>query len=443
MTALKPVFTQWFSRVFTLLLTAFFAVSSLLAGHGGEPQSAPADFTPVVRFAVCSDVHLNGDEDQAEAVRFGRLFDSAYAYAAQHPAYQKLDAVLVAGDFTAGGGEEEYERFNQVIQSHKRDETQVLTVLGNHEFIRYRDYDATIGYEMFHRYVSSETDLHTVIGGFHVIGVSYDSDGKHFKTKRDWLRQELNAAVKDDPNKPIFVFQHPHPTATVYGSINWSDPDVRLVLSNYPQVVDFSGHSHYVPNDPRSIWQGAFTAVGTGALKAFMSNLDYLQGGEDVPGDSAGYWIVEADEIGNVCLRLYDLIEDCFFQEVDYYLTDLSNAAKRQYTWGQQQARDSAPQFSSSAQIGAETTDKGETILCFPDAAGTFEAESYRITVSDSMLRPVWSQTVVSGYARAGQSGMRVNLGALPPGEYRVRIIPRSPYAKAGKALLGTVTVSE
>ena len=126
MISLKNTGAQLLFRVLTWLFSVIFAVDSVLAVTAGKPQDAPADFTPVVRFAVCSDVHLNGEENQAEALRFGRLFDVSYAYAEKHSSYQTLDAVLVAGDFTAGGGEEEYQSYNRVVQEHIRRETQLL-----------------------------------------------------------------------------------------------------------------------------------------------------------------------------------------------------------------------------------------------------------------------------------------------------------------------------
>ena len=37
-------------------------------------------------------------------------------------------------------------------------------------------------------------------------------------------------------------------------------------LSNYPNAIAFSGHSHYSLTDERSIWQGAFTSIGQSSL---------------------------------------------------------------------------------------------------------------------------------------------------------------------------------
>ena len=53
---------------------------------------------------------------------------------------------------------------------------------------------------------------------------------------------------------------------TVYGSELWYTNDLDGILEEYEQVVHFSGHSHFPINDPRSIWQGDFTALNTGTL---------------------------------------------------------------------------------------------------------------------------------------------------------------------------------
>ena len=148
--------------------------------------------------------------------------------------------------------------------------------------------------------INENVDTDIVINGYHFIGVSYDDNGKTFSGKTEWLKERLDNATKENPNKPIFVYQHPSPTLTIYGSISWSDFDIRKVLSDYPQVVDFSGHSHYSPSDPRNVWQGEFTAIGCGSLKALMSNLNYIEGDNDAPGKSAAAWLVEADNEGSI-----------------------------------------------------------------------------------------------------------------------------------------------
>ena len=71
-----------------------------------------------------------------------------------------------------------------------------------------------------------------------------------------------------DPSLPFFHAQHPHPRNTCYGSWAWGRDNGKTtaVLSRHPNAVAFSGHSHYVLTDERSIWQGEFTSIGASSL---------------------------------------------------------------------------------------------------------------------------------------------------------------------------------
>ena len=44
------------------------------------------------------------------------------------------------------------------------------------------------------------------------------------------------------------------------------DGTTTRILSQYPNAVAFSGHSHSPLNDDRDLWQGAFTSIGTASL---------------------------------------------------------------------------------------------------------------------------------------------------------------------------------
>ena len=256
-----------------------------------------------------------------------------------------------------------------------------------------------------------------------------------------WLDERLRNATNEDPDKPIFVYQHPHPFLTVYGSVNWGDISLRAVLSKYPQVVDFSGHSHYAPSDPRSVWQGEFTAIGCGSLAAFMGNLNYIEGDQDAPGKSGGAWIVEVDKDGNVSMKLYDVESRMFFDEIDYYFTDLSDPTKRAYNWNKQESLDTAPEFPENSVVTSKVNDDGETIITFPEAKGYYYAENYKITVTSETSDVVYEKTVISEYVRATNDDVKVNLGVIDSGVYTVKVVSYSPYAKKGETLKNTITV--
>lgn len=433
-------FSQLISKFLTLLIGSLFLFSDFRSGFFGKEISTPEDFSPVVRFAVCSDIHLNGDETQDAAVRFSNLFKDMYDYSEKSD-YNKLDAVIVVGDFTGGGAEKEYQMFNKIVSDNIKEETQLLTVLGNHEFIEYRDTDASVGYEVYKKFINENVDTDIVINGYHFIGVSYDNDGKSFKGKKEWLDERLRNATKEDPDKPVFVYQHPHPLFTVYGSVNWSDFDIRTVLSKYPQVVDFSGHSHYSASDPRSVWQGEFTAIGCGSLSAFMGNLNYIEGDKDAPGKSGGAWLCECDANGNLRMQLYDIENRMFFSDIEYYFTDLSNSSKRDYTWTKQKSLDTAPVFPENASVSVTTDANGNSIISFPEAKGYYEAENYKIIVTDESNKTVYEDTVISEYVRATDEGVKVNIGNPEKGSYTVKIDSYSPYAKKGGTLKAAITI--
>ena len=436
-------FAQFMSKFLTGFFTLEFSIFSLFGGVGKELPKTPDDFTPVLRFAVCSDVHLSGetetDEGKMHAEHFDKMLKGVYAYSDKCE-YNKLDAVMVVGDMTGRGQPAQYEQFNSILNDNLRDGTEKLIILGNHEFIDYRDYDPTIGYDMFKQYVRDNVDDHRVINGYHFIGVSYADDAKTFNGKTQWLKSEIKKAVADTGDKPVFVYQHPQPFNTVYGSVNWGSFEMKTALVGFPQVVDFSGHSHYTATDPRSIWQGSFTAIGTGSTAALMGNLNYISGDQDAPGESGSCWVVEVDADGNIRLQLYDIVNNKFFDRNEYYLSDVAKQSAHKYTWGNLKSLDTAPVFPDGAQISASRNDDGNVILSFPDADCFWGAENYKVTVKNGSSE-AYAGTVISNYVRTVSDGMTVDLGNLAAGSYKVSIAPYSPYAKAGKVLEGTIEI--
>ncbi len=430
-----------FAKFLTAFFTVFFAIFSLRGGINEEPPATPTDFTPVLRFAVCSDVHLDGDENQTEAKEFRELFTQCYEYSEKSETYNGLDAVMVCGDMTEWGREIEYQSFERIVSESLKDGTELLTCMGNHEFIEERETGAVDAIANYKKYVNEETDTHKVINGYHFIGISYADKNESFGDKEDWLREQLDIAVADTGDKPIFVYQHPHPTLSVYGSINWSSPKIRLILNDYKQVVNFSGHSHYAPNDPRSIWQGKFTAIGTGAITGLIGNVNYLTGGSSSTIPSGSYTVVEVDAEGNIRLQIFDALNDVFFEGCDFYLEGVHNSKNHLYTWGNMKSLDTKPAFPENAEITSETNEKGETLISFPDAKGRFDAVSYNVTVRNADGDAVFASSELSGYVTSVDDGISVNLGILEEGQYSVRVRPVSPYTKIGKVLKGNFEV--
>ena len=104
------------------------------------------------------------------------------------------------------------------------------------------------------------------IKGYHFIGAHWENQS-HISGLADFL-QEHNSELTAD-GKPFFYIQHPHPKDTCNCAWAWGRDDgtVTKLLSNYPNAIAFSGHSHSPLDDDRDLWQGAFTSIGTSSLK--------------------------------------------------------------------------------------------------------------------------------------------------------------------------------
>ena len=267
----------------------------------------------VLRFIAMSDLHFKVDEGE-EPARFKAGMKMAYDYAAEQ-AYKNIDALYIVGDFANRGSEGEMRLVKQYIDENVLPETDVTLMLASHEFFSPDKEEGALC--RLRDIFGQEPDLHKVFGGFHFVSVSTERGCRLFEEKKAWIREQLKIAAADGAKKPIFFFQHPHLTDTVYGSIGWGEDDIIPILMDYPQIIDFSGHSHAPINDPRSIHQKYFTSVGTGSLSYFeLDEFDFLDG--TVPKDKefcAQFQIVEVGEDGSVLIKPFDILSGQFFNE--------------------------------------------------------------------------------------------------------------------------------
>ena len=432
---------------FSKILSLCYSLQSRLSA-GAEAGEMPAPFEgfePVLRFAVCSDIHVSGKKSTAEEYhpeeeRLKKLIGFMYDYSSKQ-SYTGFDALCVAGDMTDGGRDFEYDAFNKVIEENLREETKLLICTGNHEYIAYRDKDASQGARMFEEKIQPEQDTHAVLNGYHFILCSYSEDGRTFKDKLPWLDGEMKSAVSESGARPVFVFQHPAPQWTVYGSVAWGDRDILKVLKKYPSAIDFSGHSHYPVNDPRSISQNKYTALGCGTLSYYETDLDGFAG--NFPYDvkqAAQFYIVEADERGRVRILSYDLITESFFGS-EYRLSSLD---KRNYgySFSKMKKRDPKPAFPGDTQISVSKNEKGESVLTFTGAKDRFVTESYKVSLFAGLL-PLKGFSFSGKYMYpAEEDRYEVSLGALKPGrKYTAYIRAMNAYAKTSKEIRLSFTV--
>jgi len=413
-------------------------------------------FRPVIRFVAASDVHVADSGSEAEDGRLADLYKTAYAYADAHESYKALDGVFFAGDFTDAGTPASMKKFVKIVDKNDQDYTVTRVSLGNHEF--YNGDITTVVPNLKEAFGYESDDSHLVIEGYHFIMVSPDGDGHSFSAdKQNWLAKELEAAAKDDPTgkKPIFVFQHQHITGTVLGSANWGVTELTEVLSKYPQVVDFSGHSHFPMNDPRSVWQGEFTALGTGTLSYYECDLVGVQthsifpknakgayGSSRASRDAAQYYIVEVDANNAIKIQGYDLLSGTFMMD-PIYLRSVGDPSKFTYTDARADAAE-APAFASDAAINITTLNRMRVAAEFPQAQGGDQVQNYRVELyqGDSLLKRDY-RLACNFYIPAPEKIETSFDGLTALTEYTIKIYAISCWGKESEPISVTFTTPE
>ncbi|MBR4859594.1 MAG: metallophosphoesterase [Clostridia bacterium] len=409
------------SGIFLAVLIAYGSFVSLLAN-----PKAPADtgdFTPVVRFLVTSDSHITTIGD-VQSFRLQRMIKLGYDIAEKDEEYNGLDAVLVAGDITDVGTKIAFGSIKAATKPVLKEGTQFLaTVSTSHD-------DRSLGKEsltLYSEIMEQETDFHRVINGFHFIGVSASiNEGEHYgEYQKKWLKEQLDLAVSDDPSKPVFVMQHEHILNTVYGSSDfegWGMPDFAEILKEYPQVIDFSGHSHYPINDARSIWQGEYTALGTGGLYYAEITVDDVRTVHPENYRSCStFWVVEIDKDNRIRLRAVDLLAKEYLCE---YI--LESPFDRSYTPEKRLEASKAPVFDTDASLKISNGKVKFSAAQSADGMPIFIYRAFAVDAQGNRI-PV-GKTVPKYYRYDVPDRVTIELENLPQGEYTVEVVAENCY---------------
>ncbi len=427
---------QWFigiifglTSVLTVILP-FGGVQRLTGSVTDSLPVTPEDFTPTVRIVAFTDSH-NRNDHVADAI------DTAYELYDNDAVYAGVDGFFGLGDFSSVGGEGDYANYAATLREHVREETVLVNIHGNHEFKNdnYREY--------FLKYFEHDPDNVTEINGFSCIAFSGERGATEWtftEKSLKWLSDAINEAEQKADGKAIFVFNHPHPWGTVYGSTLWSDPQLNVVLNGHTNVVDFSGHSHFPMNDPRSILQTSYTSVGCGAMATFETDMDYLPGQHPDGYDPAAQMcVIEADDDGSVRIRGYDLLSDTYICE--YYIDNVNDRASFAYTLKNMYAHDTRPVFPEDASATAYRNEGGEWVISFDEASAAegFIVHEYRVTIKNDKGLIVYTKNFVDDYFVFDDddtADFRIGTDTLESGkDYTLVVRAESAYHKYSKTV--------
>lgn len=443
-------------NVVIAIMLALTCILSACTGAGNE-SSSPAEssipevqygeFETVLRFLVTSDTHVSAVTDTS-ATRLAKLLTSAYAYADKQD-YKKVDALVVAGDLTNYGQPYEFEAWKRIVNDNIKEETQLITVMGNHEYYCNLN-DLSVGEKNYKENMDAEDNKHVVINGYHFIGVSTYGEGD-YSADIQWLEEALASAANDDPEKPIITFQHHHIQDTVYVSSEWyavQSAELDKAYSKYSQVINFSGHSHGPINNPTSCYQKDYTLFGTGTLAYFEMTTGMTYGTIPPGADQAAqYYIVEVSADNRVRVLPYNLLTDDFFKTADgseqlvYEINNLKDKSTWLYTKENREDKSANPVFGADAAVTVGTVTAVSAEITFNQATDDDCVYSYNIVCTSADGEKKEFNYFSEYYFEPMPESLTFVLSGLASEtEYTVEVYPVDVFGKKGECISSAFT---
>lgn len=425
--------------VYSFILSFLMIFTSIFVPFANAPVPVTFndDFVPVLRFVSTSDTHVTALGDKP-SYRIANMIKSAYEISENDPDYKCLDAVTFSGDITDDGTFTAFSAFTSVTDKVIKDGTERLAVLAkSHDGNTY----GAESLDIFTKLTGQETDFHRVIKGYHFIGISrspYD-DVQYSDEQLLWLDAELKAATEEAPEQPVFVFNHEHIKNTVFGSYDcdgWGVDYFTEILNKYPQVIDISGHSHYPANDPRSIWQGTFTAINDGGLAYYEFTVDdETSVHPDNHKTMTQALIIEVDENNRVLVRVLDVDKGEFVAE--YLIDNVTEAVKTKYDHNLRRENSSGPVFAEGDKLTVNEC-LGSVSVSVPQAevGEDNKVYLYRLSVTDENGKEVHSDWELSQYYFADvPDAVDFDAFTLIDGKYTVSVVAEDVWGNQSVAL--------
>lgn len=254
-------------------------------------KTVTAESNSDLSFAVLGDIHEN-------IGHFQEAINDLYTI---NPI---MDALILNGDVVDQGLDEQYKSVEKALEKNKDllPKT-IIKNIGNHEFFDYKietnSKEEVQGFiNKYLDFAGEEKVYHDKwINNYHFISLGSEDGNSEtmnsvtaFITNEqiEWFKEKL--AEKYEKGKPIFVFLHQH---LDFGDNSWigvqQSEEIKEILSQYPEVVLFSSHTHRDLTEDSVILNKPFTVVHTGAVhytilpdsgteNGFIRDRNYIKG---------------------------------------------------------------------------------------------------------------------------------------------------------------------
>ncbi|MEC0226013.1 metallophosphoesterase family protein [Paenibacillus alba] len=264
---------------------ASLALQNLTAQFQQAKQATPVA-APLFSFSVLSDVHV-GAKDTDSQKRFR-------AALADHMNIRPDSKLMVLNGDLTNGINNDYKSLFNIMYEFKL--PPVHATMGNHEYYglwetKQEDLDtsrlstdwssgqAINSFEQMFNYKKPYHEL--VMEDYHFLFLSGEAyrdvdanvkeDAYLSPEQLAWFKDKLALSSTADADKPIFVFLHQPLVHTLGGSDQElgvvQHEELRAILNQYPNVVFFTGHTHWNLETTEQIKQLTFLAVGSSSVR--------------------------------------------------------------------------------------------------------------------------------------------------------------------------------
>jgi len=405
----------------------------------------------VLSLGVVSDVHIDG-KSQPTSNKFKSALNQLGTEAAKEDK-DGLDGILVVGDLIQNPYRDtttyyEAELFKELYESvYSPEKMPLVYTIGNHDVYKHWNdrpyyFSKKIERIMGEKYFTLDLDdemrekyecRHCVIDGCHILCITpnHADPVTYPEEAKQWLDRKLAEITTAEPDRYVLVLTHPMITGTVYGSNLggfWATKELTPILEKYPQAVTFGGHLHFPLNDPRSIWQGSFTAFGTASTR-YMAIEDggyERMAGKTTMKDMNEYsqgLLLQFDADGNMRATRMDFFHNTTIGSpwvLDHPTADGSHL--KRYSQTLRASANKAPRLGKAK---AMMTESGP-VLQFAAGKDDEFVHHYVITVSSKDSVVVTKKILADFYRHPLPSEMKQtweeSLGELPTGKYRIRL---------------------
>ncbi|MCY9692080.1 metallophosphoesterase family protein [Paenibacillus alginolyticus] len=241
---------------------------------------------PLFSFSVMSDVHITS-YDQVAQLRLSQAL-------ADHHALRPDSKLLVLNGDLTNGSEADYRSLLALLS--RKPHAPVHATMGNHDY--YGVWRTTEGgldtskmnptwsskqaVALFDRMMGYDKPYHELIvegyrflflsgEAYRDVNASYGEDAFLSPEQLGWLRERLTAAGSADAGKPVFVFLHQPLPQTLDGTDRElgvvQHEELRALLDAHPNVILFSGHTHWNLETTRQVKQLKFVAASSSSIR--------------------------------------------------------------------------------------------------------------------------------------------------------------------------------